>query len=175
MTTTITACTMDCPDACSLVVEQQNDGRILLRGNPNSPLTSGFTCPKFKGHIKRLQHPGRIRHPLQLLTLVRRSAIHSQILLEDQDDVPPIWVAPDNPVLADIDRSSDVYLVSPLGLLKINLHTMPGLHPKVVLYRRGVWMNLGGGVNQLISAAETDLGSGAPFYDQQVRLENGDR
>ena len=115
------------------------------------------------------------QYPLQLLTLVRRSAIHSQILPEDQDDVPPIWVAPDNPVLADIDRSCDVYLASPLGRLKINLHTMPGLHPKVVLYRRGDWMNLGGGVNQLISAAETDLGSGAPFYDQHVRLENGDR
>ncbi|UCD77321.1 MAG: molybdopterin-dependent oxidoreductase, partial [Desulfobacterales bacterium] len=64
MTTTITACTMDCPDACSLVVEQQGDGRTKLRGNPDSPFTSGFTCPKIKGHIKRLQHPGRIRHPL---------------------------------------------------------------------------------------------------------------
>ncbi len=112
------------------------------------------------------------QYPLQLLTLVRKNAIHSQILPEDHDDVPQIWVAPDNPVLADIDRSSDVYLVSPVGRLKINLRTMPGLHTKVVLYRRGDWMNQGGGVNQLISAAETDLGSGAPFYDQHVRLEN---
>jgi anaerobic selenocysteine-containing dehydrogenase len=115
------------------------------------------------------------RYPLQLLTLVRRDAIHSQILPEDQEDVPPIWVAPDNPILVDIDRSSDVYLVTPLGRLKINLQTMAGLHPKVVLYRRGDWMNQGGGVNQLISAAETDIGSGAPFYDQHVRLENMDR
>jgi anaerobic selenocysteine-containing dehydrogenase len=115
------------------------------------------------------------QYPLQLLTLVRRNAIHSQILPEDHDDVPQIWVAPDNPVLADLNRSSDVYLVSPVGRLKIHLQTMAGLHPKVVLYRRGDWMNQGGGVNQLISAAETDIGSGAPFYDQHVRLENGGR
>jgi hypothetical protein len=36
-------------------------------------------------------------------------------------------------------------------------------------------MNQGGGINQLISAGITDLGSGAPFYDQHVRLENSDR
>jgi len=42
----------------------------------------------------------------------------------------------------------------------------------VVLYRRGDWMNRGGGVNQLIAAGLTDIGSGAPFYDQYVRLEN---
>ncbi|MBT8368432.1 MAG: molybdopterin-dependent oxidoreductase, partial [Deltaproteobacteria bacterium] len=64
MTSTITACTMDCPDACSLVVDRRRDDRISLRGNPDSPFTSGFTCPKIRGHIKRLQHPDRIRHPL---------------------------------------------------------------------------------------------------------------
>ena len=64
MNTTITACTMDCPDACSLVVNQREDNRVLLKGNPDSPFTAGFTCRKVKDHIKRLQHPERIRHPL---------------------------------------------------------------------------------------------------------------
>ena len=117
--------------------------------------------------------PTDSQYPLQLLTLVRRNAIHSQILPEDQEQVPQAWVAPNNSVLPGIDRSRDVYLVSPLGRLKITLQTMPGLHPNVVLYRRGDWMSRGGGVNQLISADITDLGSGAPFYDQHVRLENG--
>jgi anaerobic selenocysteine-containing dehydrogenase len=115
------------------------------------------------------------RYPLQLLTLVRRNAIHSQILPEDHDPVPNAWVSPDNPVLPNIDRSRNVYLASPLGRLRINLQTMSDLHPGVVLYRRGDWMSKGGGINQLISADVTDLGSGAPFYDQKVRLENGDR
>jgi anaerobic selenocysteine-containing dehydrogenase len=55
---------MDCPDACSLVVDYREDKRIILRGNPDSPFTGGFTCRKIKDHIKRLQHPARIRHPL---------------------------------------------------------------------------------------------------------------
>jgi len=112
------------------------------------------------------------QYPLQLLTLVRRNAIHSQILPEDQEQLPRAWVAPDNPLLPGIDREKDIYLSSSLGRLKIDLQIMPGLHPGAVLYRRGDWMNRGGGVNQLISAGTTDLGSGAPFYDQQVRLEN---
>jgi hypothetical protein len=33
-------------------------------------------------------------------------------------------------------------------------------------------MNRGGGVNQLISAGQTDMGLGAPYYNQYVRLEN---
>ena len=112
------------------------------------------------------------QYPLQLLTLVRRNAIHSQILPEDQEQLSRAWVAPDNPLLPGIDREKDIYLSSSLGRLKIALQIMPGLHPGVVLYRRGDWMNRGGGINQLISAGITDLGSGAPFYDQQVRLEN---
>jgi len=117
--------------------------------------------------------PADSRYPLQLLTLVRRNAIHSQILPEDQVEIPQAWVAPDNTILPDIDRSKDVYLVSPLGRLKVSLQTMPGLHAKVVLYRRGDWMSRGGGINQLIAAGTTDLGAGAPYYDQRVRLENG--
>jgi hypothetical protein len=112
-------------------------------------------------------------YPLQLLTLVRRDAIHSQILPEDQDELPQVWTAPDNPILSQIDRTRDVYIASPLGRLQVDLQTMPGLHPEVVLYRRGDWMNRKGGINQLIAAGITDLGSGAPFYDQKVRLENG--
>ena len=44
------------------------------------------------------------QYPLQLLTLVRRNAIHSQILPEDQQPVPPAWVAPDNPLLPGIGQ-----------------------------------------------------------------------
>jgi hypothetical protein len=104
---------------------------------------------------------------------VRRSAIHSQILPEDQNGLPRAWVAPDNLLLSKINPDKDVWIVSPLGRLKVALDIMIGLHPGVVLYRRGDWMNRGGGVNQLITAGLTDIGLGASFYDQYVRLENG--
>ncbi len=116
--------------------------------------------------------PAPERYPLRLLTLVRRDAIHSQILPEDQTGLPRVWVAPDNPHLAGFDRDRPAALVSPLGRLAVSVELMPGLHPGSVLYRRGDWMNRGGGANQLIAAGLTDLGGGAPFYDQYVRLEN---
>ena len=116
--------------------------------------------------------PAPADYPLRLLTLIRRKAQHSQIL-PGQHKVPPeVWVAPENPALADLNSGMEVYLVSPLGKLKVSVKTMSGLHPEVVLYRRGDWMCLGGGANQLIEARLTDMGSGAAFYSQYVRLEN---
>jgi hypothetical protein len=118
--------------------------------------------------------PAPAGYPLRLLTLVRRTAIHSQILPEDQQPFPPVWVAPDCPVPAAFDASRPAVLVSPLGRLAVTVRRMPGLHPGTVVYRRGDWMNCGGGANQLIAAGLTDLGGGAPFYDQYVRIENSD-
>ena len=66
------------------------------------------------------------------------------------------------------------FLVSPLGRIKVKMKKDSGLHPEVVVYRRGDWMNLGGGANRLIAARVTDLGETAAFYSQHVRLEPAD-
>ena len=128
---------------------------------------------RFPGQLHD-EPPAPAGYPLRLLTLVRRTAIHSQILPEDQQPFPPVWVAPDCPALKSLDLSKPAALVSPLGRLPVTVRRMPGLHPGTVVYRRGDWMNRGGGANQLISSGLTDLGGGAPFYDQYVRLENSD-
>jgi anaerobic selenocysteine-containing dehydrogenase len=110
--------------------------------------------------------------PLRLLSLVRRKTIHSQILAEDQNQPPEVWVAPDSFCLKELNLARPVELISPLGRLQVSVQTMEGLHPEVVIYRRGDWISRGGGVNQLIAARLTDIGSGAAYYDQYVRLEN---
>jgi anaerobic selenocysteine-containing dehydrogenase len=111
-------------------------------------------------------------YPLRLLTLVRRKALHSQMLPEDQKQPPTVWVAHDSPFLKYLNLEKPVALVSPLGRLQVSVQTLPDLHPDVVIYRRGDWISRGGGVNQLIAAELTDIGSGAAYYDQYVRLEN---
>ncbi|MGD9043912.1 MAG: molybdopterin-dependent oxidoreductase [Desulfobacterales bacterium] len=111
-------------------------------------------------------------YPLRLLTLVRRKALHSQMLPEDQKQPPTVWVANDSPCLNDLNLEEPVAMVSPLGRLKVSVQTLPDLHPDAVIYRRGDWISRGGGVNQLIAAQLTDIGSGAAYYDQYVRLEN---
>ncbi|HOO38365.1 MAG TPA: molybdopterin-dependent oxidoreductase [Deltaproteobacteria bacterium] len=111
--------------------------------------------------------------PLRLLTLIRKEAVHSQILPDHQIMPPRVWVSPDCPSLEMIDLKKDVFLVSELGRLKVIVELLPGLHKNTVLYRRGDWMKLGGGANRLVEARLTDMGSGAAYYDQYVRIENG--
>ena len=58
-----TACTMDCPDACSIIVSRTADDKVKVKGNPDNPFTAGFTCAKLKDHVKRIQSSQRITHP----------------------------------------------------------------------------------------------------------------
>jgi anaerobic selenocysteine-containing dehydrogenase len=111
--------------------------------------------------------------PLRLLTLVRRGAMHSQMMAEDQAGLPTVWAAPTSGVWEHVDPGKDIFLISPEGRLKVCIKALPGLHPDAVVYRRGDWIKFGGGANQLIEARLTDMGIGAAFYDQYVRLENG--
>jgi anaerobic selenocysteine-containing dehydrogenase len=110
--------------------------------------------------------------PLRLLSLIHKDAMHSQILPEDQEIPIDAWVSIECSALKDLDLEKDVWLASPIDRIKIRLKTMEGLHPGVVMTRRGSWMKLGGGLNQLIKAQLSDIGNGAPFYAQYVRLEN---
>jgi anaerobic selenocysteine-containing dehydrogenase len=112
-------------------------------------------------------------YPLRFLTLVRRNAIHSQMLPEDQETPPRVWISPDCAALQHLDTEKPVDVVSPLGRLRVSLNLLSGLHPGALVYRRGDWMKCGGGANQLVAAELTDIGCGAAFYDQYVRLENG--
>jgi anaerobic selenocysteine-containing dehydrogenase len=113
-------------------------------------------------------------YPLQLLTLVRRDAVHSQIPPEDHPERPRIWISPECPAWDVIRADQPVFLASPLGRLEVEVQTEPGLHPEAVIYRRGDWMKLGGGANRLIAPRVTDMGEGTAFYSQRVRLENGE-
>jgi len=113
-----------------------------------------------------------VDYPLRLLSFIRRDTMHSQILPEDQTGLPTVGISPDCPAWAHLNRDAPVYLVSPHGALRVQLAAMAELHPDALYYPRGDWMGLGGGVNQLITAGRTDMGAGAVYYDQYVRLEN---
>jgi len=59
-------CALDCPDACSLVVEINGAGRaVKLRGNPEHPVTRGFLCAKVTKYLEREYHPDRLLDPLR--------------------------------------------------------------------------------------------------------------
>ncbi|UCF92159.1 MAG: molybdopterin-dependent oxidoreductase [Desulfobacterales bacterium] len=111
-------------------------------------------------------------YPLRLLTLIHRGAMHSQLLPEAHGPEPIIRIDPSNPCLAGLDRDRPVWLASPLGRLRVTLSLAEGLGPEIAIGRRGGWACAGHGYNRIITAGRTDMGDGAPFYQQYVRLEN---
>ena len=134
-----------------------------------------FDHPDGKYHLPTELHeeiPPPDQYPLRLLTLVRRNFVHSQILPEEHEPIPIVWISPESPALEGLDLGQDIYVVSPLGRLKVRVEHSQGLHPEAVIYRRGDWMQFGGGANQLVAASLTDMGNCAAYYSQCVRLEN---
>jgi anaerobic selenocysteine-containing dehydrogenase len=168
---------LDSPYLATTLEEIRNCGCVRSSRSEIAYADLNFAHQDGKYRFPYILHsePGPpVEYPLRLLTLVRRKAIHSQVLPEDQKQPPAVWVAPECTCLKDLNLEKSVELVSPLGRLKVSVQVLPDLHPDVVIYRRGDWISQGGGVNQLITAELTDIGSGAAYYDQYVRLENSD-
>lgn len=110
--------------------------------------------------------------PMRLLSLINKDFTHSQILPEEQENLPVITINPDTKHIKNIDLGKTLFLASPLGRLKVKVKFDKSLHTDVIIYRTGDWMSLKGGVNSIIQAKLTDSGTGAAYYAQQVRLEN---
>ncbi len=59
-------CALDCPDACSLLINVDEAGHgSKLRGNPAHPVTNGFLCGKVARYLDREYSPDRLLHPLR--------------------------------------------------------------------------------------------------------------
>ena len=59
-----TACTLDCPDGCSLAVTVR-DGRIVdVDASPANPYAEGWICAKVKRYAERVYAPERVLTPL---------------------------------------------------------------------------------------------------------------
>lgn len=59
-----TACSRDCPDACSLLVTVEEGRAVGLRGDPDDPVTRGFLCERTGRFLARQHDPERITTPL---------------------------------------------------------------------------------------------------------------
>src|SRR5580698_1093259 len=56
-------CALDCPDACSLLVNVEDGIASKLRGNPDHPVTRGFLCGKVAKYLEREYSPQRLLYP----------------------------------------------------------------------------------------------------------------
>ncbi|MDR3042962.1 MAG: molybdopterin-dependent oxidoreductase [Desulfovibrio sp.] len=116
-------------------------------------------------------------YPLHLLTLLAPDYVNSQVSLparQPADNAAPVTVqvAPECPALPALDLDRPVFLASPHGRMLVQVQTLPGLHPRTVIMPRGGWLAHGRSPNALIAPLSTDMGDGAAYYEQRVRLEN---
>lgn len=59
------ACPLDCPDACGVLVETDPEGRLVrLRGNPDHPWSAGSLCGKTAIYHELVHSPERLGEPL---------------------------------------------------------------------------------------------------------------
>jgi anaerobic selenocysteine-containing dehydrogenase len=58
-------CALDCPDACSLLINVEDGRGAKLRGNPEHPVTRGFLCGKVARYLDREYSPDRLLYPLR--------------------------------------------------------------------------------------------------------------
>ncbi|HVT91224.1 MAG TPA: molybdopterin-dependent oxidoreductase [Bryobacteraceae bacterium] len=56
-------CALDCPDACSLLINVDQGQGSRLRGDPTHPVTRGFLCAKVAQYLEREYSPGRLLYP----------------------------------------------------------------------------------------------------------------
>jgi anaerobic selenocysteine-containing dehydrogenase len=62
-TRAVSACPLDCPDACSLDVRIE-DGRVVsIGGSDTNPITQSYICAKVRRYPEHLYGPDRIRFP----------------------------------------------------------------------------------------------------------------
>ena len=65
-------CPHDCPDACALLVEVEDDKVIRVHGDPAHPVTRGFLCNKVNRYHERL---AAVYNSHQILRSMSRSAL----------------------------------------------------------------------------------------------------
>jgi len=102
---TITACTMDCGDACSLVVDSEKKS---IKGNPKHPFTKGFCCKKGGQYFNRIDAKDRIVEPL-----MRQGA----------DFVPVSWDTALDTIAVRLDRAR----TTPETMLHVRGHGYRGI------------------------------------------------
>jgi len=58
-------CPYDCPDACGMLIDVEDERAVHVAGDPDHPMTRGLLCPKMN-HYEQTVHSGRrLTAPLQ--------------------------------------------------------------------------------------------------------------
>ncbi len=117
--------------------------------------------------------PASREFPLYLLSNAISSAQGSQCEGEFQQGPPEVQVHPEtaaNLAGGPLQDGDMAVLESELGSMEVVVRHEDQLHPDAVAIPKGGWHHRGRSANALIRARVTDLGEGACYLDETVRL-----
>ena len=150
----------------------------LARGaarNPRAPqvLFEGRRFPTASGRMNLLSEapppPSRAPgYPLTLLAVSTPRAQCSQWSVPPEPGPPPARVHPS--AASGLEDGEIAWLESARGSLEVRVVHEPRVHPEAVWMDKGGMLRAQGCANLLVEARETDLGGGAAYYDEPVRL-----
>ncbi len=109
------------------------------------------------------------RWPLLLLACSTPRAQSSQWSVALPEGPADVHVHPES--AAGLPDGAHAALVSRIGRLAVRVRHEPSLRRDVARMEKGGMLRDGRCANLLVSAVETDLGAGAAYYDERVRLE----
>ena len=109
-------------------------------------------------------------YPLIFISTSSRRWQASQLPEQDQCGPVDCTVHPDAAAAAGVEDGDLAGLESSLGSMKVRVRVEQRMHPNACVVHRGGWLRHGRCVNALVQARATDLGQGAAFYHQRVRL-----
>jgi len=119
--------------------------------------------------------PGQAGPLLQLLTPNNKNGIHSQFLqhpgIAALDPGPGLAMAPEDAEARGIRAGDRVRVANARGELALTARIDLGIRQGCVVACNGYGSGQGGPVNLLSMGRETDMGHGAAFHDNLVRVE----
>lgn len=110
-------------------------------------------------------------YPMTLLAVSTSRAQCSQWAGPLPEGPPEAWVHPSRGL--DLSDGDVAWLESEVGRIRVVLRFDPNARIDVVRMEKGGMLRDGRCANRLVRAEETDLGGGAAYYDQPVRIRSG--
>jgi anaerobic selenocysteine-containing dehydrogenase len=115
------------------------------------------------------------KYPLILFTPNTGSRIHSQFgnlkIIRQTTGKPVVRISPEDAEERNIKNGNTIRVFNNNGELKNQAEISNRIPKGLVVFPNGIWFNEGGGVNQLTTGKETDIGFGAVFHDNRVEIE----
>jgi anaerobic selenocysteine-containing dehydrogenase len=66
---------------------------------------------------------------------------------------------------------AEAQVTSRWGTMRVRLRHDPQMRPDMLVIPKGGWLRDGAAANVLVEARTTDIGLGAAYYDERVRIE----